>query len=518
MVEHEGAVKVLDFGIARIAESGMTQAGMLIGTLNYMSPEQVAGQVVDGRSDIFAVGALMYELLSHRQAFPGGLQDGILHRIMHEAPPSLAVTSPWLDEEVIRIVERALRKDPEHRYQDLAAMRKDVQHARHRLELSGADTGEHAALTSAETQALDATPIVQRRPPTPRRGTDREELARRRAAQLAGHLEAARRALAAGQLETAVSEAEQVLMLDNEDAAAADIVERARVAMDERQAQTLVLQGEARLNAGAMTDALALANQALALVPALTAAVTLQTAVNDARAAAERERARAEALSAALQRGHGLLDREAFADADAAAAEALALAPDLAAALELQKRARAGLERLRIEALNRRAAEARDEAWRSFEAGQHDAAIALLAAFEPAHDTVTAAVGRAAPEEGGDRQAAAGGRGRSRAQAESGRGRGRTEAKGGRGGKGGAEEVRSQGGRRRGRAKKRSRGGEGAGADRGRGGQGAEAARKPRRPPSANARRPKRRASATRAWPTPSMPPTTPRTRPRSPC
>ena len=134
MVEHDGVVKILDFGIARIAESGMTQAGMLIGTLNYMSPEQVAGHVVDGRSDIFAVGAVLYELLAYRQAFPGGLQNGILNKIMHGQPASLETVCPGLDAEVIRIVDRALQKDPDTRYQDLLAMRKDLQRVKQRLE------------------------------------------------------------------------------------------------------------------------------------------------------------------------------------------------------------------------------------------------------------------------------------------------------------------------------------------------------------------------------------------------
>ena len=102
MVEDEGGVKILDFGIARIAESGMTMAGMLIGTLNYMSPEQIAGQVVDNRSDIFAIGAVMYELLAQRQAFPGGLHNGIINRILHEQPPGLRTLCPTLDEEVDR--------------------------------------------------------------------------------------------------------------------------------------------------------------------------------------------------------------------------------------------------------------------------------------------------------------------------------------------------------------------------------------------------------------------------------
>src|SRR4029453_7959243 len=75
-------VKVLDFGIARGAESTLTQVGMLMGTPNYMSPEQVQGQTVDHRSDIFAVGAVLYEVLVYRQAFQADNQAALLKKIL----------------------------------------------------------------------------------------------------------------------------------------------------------------------------------------------------------------------------------------------------------------------------------------------------------------------------------------------------------------------------------------------------------------------------------------------------
>src|SRR5262245_59813553 len=77
MVDEQGSLKILDFGIARLAEaSGFTQTGMMMGTLNYMSPEQVSGMSVDHRSDIFAVGLVFYELLTQKEAFPGTVSTG----------------------------------------------------------------------------------------------------------------------------------------------------------------------------------------------------------------------------------------------------------------------------------------------------------------------------------------------------------------------------------------------------------------------------------------------------------
>src|SRR5215207_4528986 len=78
IVAPSGTLKILDFGLARLADSSsMTQSGTVMGTLNYMSPEQITGQPLDRRSDMFAVGAVFYELLSYQQAFPGGIDSGV---------------------------------------------------------------------------------------------------------------------------------------------------------------------------------------------------------------------------------------------------------------------------------------------------------------------------------------------------------------------------------------------------------------------------------------------------------
>src|SRR5262249_15581244 len=144
----QGSLKILDFGIARVGP-GMTQAGMLIGTLNYMSPEQVKGSVVDGRSDIFAVGLVLYELLAGRQAFAGGLEGGILHKILHATPEPLETILPDLDSHIVQIVNRALQKEPAARYQDLPTMQQDLRRVRQRL--------EQAEPTVVDPSASDST-------------------------------------------------------------------------------------------------------------------------------------------------------------------------------------------------------------------------------------------------------------------------------------------------------------------------------------------------------------------------
>jgi serine/threonine-protein kinase len=126
MIDREGMLRILDFGIARVEGSGLTQDGALIGSLNYMSPEQMLGRPIDHRSDIFSVGSVAYELISYQQAFKGNINDGLLHRLPHEDPPSLGGIVPGLPPGLEDVIMRALQKLPENRFQDLAEMRSAV--------------------------------------------------------------------------------------------------------------------------------------------------------------------------------------------------------------------------------------------------------------------------------------------------------------------------------------------------------------------------------------------------------
>jgi serine/threonine-protein kinase len=119
MVEAGERAKVTDFGIARVTNSGenLTQTGGLLGTPSYMSPEQARGQKVDGRSDLFSVGCVLYELLTGRKAFGSDTITGILFKIITEDPPPIRELDPLLPEQAVGIVEKALAKSPDARYQ-----------------------------------------------------------------------------------------------------------------------------------------------------------------------------------------------------------------------------------------------------------------------------------------------------------------------------------------------------------------------------------------------------------------
>jgi serine/threonine protein kinase len=110
-------VKITDFGIAKIASSNLTTTGQFLGTPNYMSPEQVSGAPVDGRSDIFSLGVVLYELLTHRKPFVGENLTAISYKIVHEDFTPPAELSSEVPTEFNPIVARAMAKDPWNRYQ-----------------------------------------------------------------------------------------------------------------------------------------------------------------------------------------------------------------------------------------------------------------------------------------------------------------------------------------------------------------------------------------------------------------
>ena len=127
-VTRDGRVKVLDFGLARLvavgppaAESGITagvtEPGMVLGTVGYMSPEQVRGEPADNRSDIFSFGAVFYEMLTGTRAFQGASSVETMMAILHEEPPHLREGSRTLPPELVEIVAHCLEKSPDERFQ-----------------------------------------------------------------------------------------------------------------------------------------------------------------------------------------------------------------------------------------------------------------------------------------------------------------------------------------------------------------------------------------------------------------
>jgi predicted Ser/Thr protein kinase len=145
-----GVIKVLDFGLARAeyTQTRLTQTGMLVGTPAYLAPEQALGQDTDFRTDIFALGLLLYELASGTNPFAAGTIAATIARIVNDDPPLLSVVQPQSVPELDRIIERCLQKDPRARYRATHEIVGDLE--RLHAELSGRDRpGSHPRVAAA---------------------------------------------------------------------------------------------------------------------------------------------------------------------------------------------------------------------------------------------------------------------------------------------------------------------------------------------------------------------------------
>ncbi|AJC57321.1 protein kinase [Streptomyces sp. 769] len=144
IITNSGAVKVMDFGIARAlhgAQSTMTQTGMVMGTPQYLSPEQALGKTVDTRSDLYATGCLLYELLAQRPPFTGETPLSVVYQHVQDMPVAPSQVADSVPPELDGLVMRSLAKDPDDRFQSAEEMRGLVQYSLQMLHEQGGHTG-----------------------------------------------------------------------------------------------------------------------------------------------------------------------------------------------------------------------------------------------------------------------------------------------------------------------------------------------------------------------------------------
>ncbi|HEU4401568.1 MAG TPA: serine/threonine-protein kinase [Candidatus Polarisedimenticolia bacterium] len=182
MVLKGGVLKVTDFGLAKNPSANLTQAGVLLGTPSYMSPEQIQGRDLDGRSDLFSLGVVLYELLTGVRPFAGDSISTIIYRVLYEDPRPPAAHNPALPPEVNAILERLLAKDPEERYALGADLVADLGKAFAGLP-PGTLSGPFPGIARAAGQAGEP------RPGTTRRAGGRDDRAPRQGRRR-GHAEA----------------------------------------------------------------------------------------------------------------------------------------------------------------------------------------------------------------------------------------------------------------------------------------------------------------------------------------
>ena len=254
-VTPEGEVKIMDFGIAHLQSSNLTKSGLVLGTVHYMSPEQIDGHKVDHRADIFSVGAIAYELLAYRRPFDGESLTGVMFKIMHESPDAGYLPQTAYSPGLEHIVLKALSRHLDERYQSLDEMMSDL------VRLVRETAPKLEAARTAPLAIPDADSL-----------TMAVELEReKRRARVGVWVDESRRAMAAGDAERALSCAREALTLAPDDEAAKKLVNAAETAALERRTEREMgetrAEVEAAIQAGHLQRALSLCRRLLELDP-----------------------------------------------------------------------------------------------------------------------------------------------------------------------------------------------------------------------------------------------------------
>jgi len=140
IIDRTRRLKILDFGIAKLLGAVASNATTLVGTPGYMAPEQILGEPIDHRSDVFSIGVVAYELLAGVEAFPGESIPAITHRILSQPPKPLPEVCSDLPEPLIAVIDRAMNKKPDDRFATADAFRIALTGARAYVEVDGIDT------------------------------------------------------------------------------------------------------------------------------------------------------------------------------------------------------------------------------------------------------------------------------------------------------------------------------------------------------------------------------------------
>ncbi len=236
-----GEVKIMDFGIAHLQSSTMTKSGLVLGTVHYMSPEQIEGLKVDHRADIFSVGAIAYELLAYKKPFDGDSLTAVMFRIMNERPDPKPLTTPY-SPALENVVMKALERNAEKRYQSLDDMELDL------------------ATILREAQV--------RTPERPAWGRPRDE----RSAKAARLVEEGQELLAQGRPDAALEKAREALKVTPTDVAVRELLRIAEGEVTARRVEGEIRELRAEMERargeGQLQKALALCRRLLELTPA----------------------------------------------------------------------------------------------------------------------------------------------------------------------------------------------------------------------------------------------------------
>lgn len=308
MVTSEGTVMVVDFGIARLGEGTRSQsAGMLIGTLGYMSPQLFRGGVADARSDIWATGVMFYELLAYLRPFQGDNAAALMSNIILEKPRSIIEVAPGTPQDVQAILERMLAKEAEARYQNMEEVLLELEPIWRRLQqaevanllvnsqqLFEAGDLENAKakvsqIIQIDTSNTQAKSLLEK--------INAEVRRKQVVPQLKARVENAGRLLANGQVEDAKAEVEAALKLDSTYQPARELLGQAQAALERARNITQALRtSKQRMAEGALTEAELQLDKVLEIDPGNAAAREQLKQIREERSRRERRKQRDEAL------------------------------------------------------------------------------------------------------------------------------------------------------------------------------------------------------------------------------
>jgi tetratricopeptide (TPR) repeat protein len=311
-VTAEGEVKIMDFGIAHLQSSTMTKSGLVLGTIHYMAPEQVEGEKVDHRADVFSVGAIAYELLSYRRPFDADSLTGVMLRITQDNPDMSALPKSAYSPGLEAVVARALAKPRAERYQTLEEMRDD-------LERLVRDTASR--LLGAPRERTPAPPAVP---------ADAE-------ADIAERSAAVAQARAAGQLQKALTLCRRLVAAHPSDARGRRLCAEVEGTIRDKEVEQLAGMALSYAADGDLDLAVKIADRVGRISPDSARYRGLVAYLDDEAAR------RAVAALVATAQEHIVLGN--LDEARAAAEEVLAAQPDHALAREIRDRAQTVIER-----------------------------------------------------------------------------------------------------------------------------------------------------------------------------
>jgi eukaryotic-like serine/threonine-protein kinase len=431
LVRATGQLKIVDFGIARLASSSMTASGLIMGTPDYMSPEQARGNDVDQRSDIFSMGAVFYYILTGRKPFAAADLAAVLLKVQTEEP--LPIRDTEAPPELTRIVMKALAKNPVDRYQTCARLVAELQHLARSLEADTRQSLDDVAnrLVALQRLATRRSELIAALGITPapaevqslihelmerhaafgepvRRSIVADHLAAVAALEertrtetsawetAAKALEHGRQAIAAGRTRDAIEQLEAALRIEPASARAAAELDRCRESAAQQRsisdrAAALLEEGRKAAAAKQWHVVVGFCDDALEIDGGAAEALQLkQQAVRALEEDAKRRRGEAER---ALARADAHRLKHNFAEAAREIALARESDPTLADADQADVRLKASIDEMERNAvLRRQAAEAIATARQLFSNGQRDEALAGLRSFHGSTPEAAAAV------------------------------------------------------------------------------------------------------------------------------